>query len=150
MKPLTILILEDSGDRIEAFERAVRNANAPWEIKIWHEAPTMIAEYEQYLPSTALISLDHDLVPRSGVEIDPGDGFQVARHLAKRPPHCPVIIHTSNQVRRLMMHKEFVHAGWRTELIVPGRTDWIETDWIRRVRSLLNHPQDGRSSPSRG
>ena len=141
MKPVTILILEDSDERIEAFERSVKQLEAPWTVKIWHEAPTMIAEYEPYLPSTALISLDHDRIPRGNVEIDPGNGFQVACHLAQRPPHCPVIIHTSNQGRRLMMHKEFVHAGWRTELIVPGATGWIDTDWIRRVRSLLNHPR---------
>lgn len=141
MKPLTILILEDSEDRIEGFERAVRSVDAPWQIKIWHEAPAMLAEYESHLPTAALISLDHDLVPRDGVHPDPGNGFQVARHLASRPPCCPIIIHTSNQSRRLMMHKELVHAGWKTELVVPGASDWIHTEWIRRVRALLNYPR---------
>ena len=143
MKPTTILILEDSSDRIEAFERAVRNLGVPWQLKIWHEAWSMIAEYEAYLPSTALISLDHDLMPRGDVDIDPGNGLQVASHLARRPPHCPVIIHTSNQVRRLMMHKEFLHAGWKTEFIVPAGIEWIEIEWIRKVRGLLNHRRPG-------
>ena len=53
MKPLTILILEDSEDRIEGFERAVRSVDAPWQIKIWHEAPAMLQRLQQAVIANA-------------------------------------------------------------------------------------------------
>ncbi|MCB1128417.1 MAG: hypothetical protein KDM81_18120, partial [Verrucomicrobiae bacterium] len=62
----TILLLEDDNDRIAAFEAAAPELGREWQIKVWHDAPTMLAEFEACFHMTHLISLDHDLNPRPG------------------------------------------------------------------------------------
>jgi hypothetical protein len=42
------------------------------ELKIWHDAHSMMAECDAYFGSAVLISLDHDLNPRPGASADPG------------------------------------------------------------------------------
>ena len=59
----TILILEDNGDRIAGFKVAVAKLGNDFDLKIWRDAPSMIAECEAFFPAAALISLDHDLDP---------------------------------------------------------------------------------------
>ena len=51
----TILILEDDDERISAFQKTVATLGADLELKIWHDAPSMIAEAEEYFPTAALI-----------------------------------------------------------------------------------------------
>ena len=133
----TILILEDNEDRIAAFKRAVARLGDGFELKIWHDAPSMIAECEQYFSSAALISLDHDLNPQPGVTTDPGTGLDVAQFLADFMPVCPVLIHTSNTDRAWSMHNELRFAGWMVDRIGPLGGDWIETKWLQRVREML-------------
>ena len=107
----------------------------------------MIEEVDVYLPSAHLISLDHDLYPEAGDTEDPGDGLEVAKHLAERKPQCPTIIHSSNADRRNMMAGEFELAGCPTTVVAPLGADWIEVDWSQAVRSLLGPKADacGRS-----
>ena len=56
----TILILEDNDERISAFQETVATLGADLELKVWYDAPSMIAEAEEFFPTAALISLDHD------------------------------------------------------------------------------------------
>jgi ADP-ribosylglycohydrolase len=133
----TILILEDNDERIAGFEKAVAALGESFELKIWHDAPSMIAECEPYFTSAALISLDHDLNPQPGVTVDPGTGLDATKFLAAFLPVCPVLIHSTNVDRVYSMHNEFCFAGWVVDRVGPLGTDWIEITWIRRAREML-------------
>jgi ADP-ribosylglycohydrolase len=133
----TILILEDNDERIAAFQIAVAALGAGFELKVWRDAPSMIAECEAFFPTTALISLDHDLNPMPGATVDPGTGVDVARFLGDFMPVCPVLIHSSNTDRVYSMHNELRFAGWMADRVGPIGTDWIETSWLRSTRRLL-------------
>jgi ADP-ribosylglycohydrolase len=132
-----ILILEDSDDRIVAFKKVVAELDGHYDLKIWKDAPSMMAECEQFFPNTALISLDHDLNPQPGVTTDPGTGLDVAQFLADFLPVCPVLIHTSNTDRAYSMQNELRFANWMVNRVGPLGTDWIETTWTKRVSELL-------------
>jgi len=133
----TILILEDNDERIAAFEKTVAELGGDFELKVWRDAPSMIAECEEFFPTTALISLDHDLNPMPGATGDPGTGVDVARFLGEFMPVCPVLIHSSNTDRVYSMHNELRFAGWMADRVGPIGTDWIETSWLRSARRLL-------------
>jgi hypothetical protein len=96
----------------------------------------MIAECEAYFPTTALISLDHDLNPAPGVTVDPGTGVDVARFLGDFMPVCPVLIHSSNVDRVYSMGNELRFAGWMVDRVGPIGADWIETSWLRSMNRL--------------
>ena len=137
----SILILEDNDERIAAFQKAVAALENGFELKIWRDAPSMIAECEVFFPAAALISLDHDLNPMPGETIDPGTGLDVSKFLAACRPVCPVIIHSTNADRAHSMHNELRFADWIAERVGPIGTDWIETMWLRKVREFLAaHP----------
>jgi ADP-ribosylglycohydrolase len=143
----TILILEDNDERIAAFERAVAALGDGFGSKVWRDAPSMCAECEAYFPTTALISLDHDLNPVPGSKTDPGTGLDVARFLADFVPVCPLLIHSSNTDRAYSMQNEFRFAGWMADRVGPIGSDWIETSWLRLVRELLaEHPNTWSAS----
>lgn len=136
----TILILEDNEDRIIGFERSVADLGDGYELKIWRDAPSMIAECEQHFSSAALISLDHDLNPQPGVTTDPGSGLDVAQFLAQCRPVCPVIIHTTNAERAYSMHNELRFADWISDRVGPMGTDWIQKLWLPKAQEFLeNH-----------
>jgi ADP-ribosylglycohydrolase len=132
-----ILILEDNEDRIAGFERAVPGLGDGYELKIWRDAPSMIAECEKHFSSAALISLDHDLNPQPGATTDPGTGLDVAQFLAQCRPVCPVIIHTTNADRAYSMHNELRFADWISDRVGPIGTDWIEKLWLAKAREFL-------------
>lgn len=133
----TILILEDNDERIAGFEKAVAALGEGFDLKIWRDAPTMIAECEPFFTSAALISLDHDLNPQPGVTVDPGTGLDATKFLAAFLPVCPVLIHSTNVDRVYSMHNEFRFAGWVVDRVGPLGSDWIETTWLRRAREML-------------
>src|SRR6266581_1577904 len=136
-----ILILEDNDERIAAFQRTTVTLGYGIEVKVWKDAPSMMAECGTFFPTAALISLDHDLNPAPGATVDPGTGVDVARFLGDFMPVCPVLIHSSNTDRVYSMHNELRFAGWMVDRVGPLGTDWIETSWLRRVRELLaGHP----------
>ena len=101
-----LLMLEDDNERIERFRAALKSLDPAMPLIVWRSARKMIAEVERYLPTARLISLDHDLEPVEGETEDPGDGIDVARFLAERPPACPVIVHSSNGRRSDWMSGE--------------------------------------------
>jgi ADP-ribosylglycohydrolase len=138
MKPRkTILILEDNDERIAAFEKAVAALGGDFEVKIWRDAPSMIAECEQFFATAVLISLDHDLNPQPGSTCDPGTGADVARHLADYLPVCPVIVHSSNIDRVYSMDNELRFSQWITDRVGPLGSSWIATSWVATAKRLL-------------
>jgi len=126
-------MLEDDVERLDRFE--VVAAKLGVEIISWADANIMLAEMGTHLHTATLISLDHDLFPFR--DVDPGDGLDVAKHLATLAPLCPVIIHTSNRVRGDAMEGEFELAGWAYHRVPPIGDDWIEADWRRVVKRIL-------------
>ncbi|AMV28631.1 hypothetical protein VT84_29775 [Gemmata sp. SH-PL17] len=128
-----VLMLEDDAERLDRFHATASRLGV--ELIWWPDAHLMVAEMGQFLPTAAIISLDHDLEPSS--PRDPGDGLDVAKHLAALQPTCPIIIHTSNGARGEMMAGELELAGWEHHRVPPFGDDWIESDWFRLVRRLL-------------
>ncbi|MBI2929310.1 MAG: hypothetical protein HYY24_26900 [Verrucomicrobia bacterium] len=132
------MILEDDGERIRDFEAAVASLGPDFQIRLWHDAPTMIAECSPALAECCLISLDHDLSPMPGATQDPGTGLEVSEFLASREPVCPVIIHTANHERRWSMSNEFRFAKWNVEIVLPITEGWIHRSWLPRARALID------------
>jgi hypothetical protein len=137
-----LLMLEDDRERVERFTEALKAIDPTLPLVIWRSARKMIREVEPFLPSARLISLDHDLDPQEGDEEDPGDGIDVARFLAEKPPVCPVIVHTSNVTRSDWMIGEFELGGWRYRRVAPLGDDWIEAYWRVVARKLLRRRPD--------
>src|SRR4051794_35799404 len=89
----TILILEDSASRLTALRQALTTLGHDFAVRVWSDAPRMIAEMESYLPEVKLISLDWHLRAVSAPQ--PGTGYDVMRHLCKLKPVAPVNLHSS-------------------------------------------------------
>lgn len=140
----TILILEDNEERITAFRRAINQLGEGYELKVWRDAPSMIAECEAFFPTAALISLDHDLDLASGATADPGAGLDAAQFLGDFLPACPVLLHSSNTDRAYLMFNELRFAGWNVEILDriggPG-SEWVQSSWLASAQRLLaEHP----------
>jgi FixJ family two-component response regulator len=133
-----ILILEDNEDRIRDFESAVISLKKDFSVRIWHDAPTMIAELPSVLNQACLISLDHGLNPQTNAAADPGTGLEVAEFLAECPPAWPVLIHSTNYERARSMHNELRFGSWQVDRVGPIGGDWIQCLWFPKVKSLLN------------
>ena len=133
----TILLLEDNDQRIAGFQKAVAGWGGGCELKIWRDAPSMVAGMVDYFSTAALISLDHDLNPQPGATSDPGTGMEVAQFLADFLPACPVLIHSTNTDRVYSMLNELRFAHWRVDRVGPLGEDWIETTWARRAREWM-------------
>lgn len=133
----TILLLEDNSDRVAQFRQAVSALGPEYEMKLWHDAPTMVAECERWFPDAVLISLDHDLNPLPGSSGDPGTGLDVAAFLAECCPVCPVLVHSSNVERAWSMHNELRFAKWVVDRVGPIGDDWIGKFWLPKARELL-------------
>ncbi len=136
MQPRAILILEDDDHRVRGFQGAVASVGREFLVRIWHDAPTMIAESPGCFAAACLVSLDHDLQAMAGEE-DPGTGLDVAEFLSLHAPVCPVILHTSNFDGRLSMHNKLRAGGWTVATVPPRETDWIQTSWLPIARRLL-------------
>lgn len=133
----TLLLLEDNAERIAAFEAVVRELGDDWQMRVWLDAPTMIAECEDCFADTYLISLDHDLNPQPGATRDPGTGLEVVKFLAGHFPFCPVIIHSTNADRAWSMHNDLRFGGWTVERFGPIGDDWFRKLWLPKARELL-------------
>lgn len=133
----TLLLLEDNAERIAAFEAVVRELGDDWQMRVWRDAPTMIAECEDFFADTHLISLDHDLNPQPGATRDPGTGLEVAKLLASHFPFCPIIIHSTNADRAWSMHNDLRFGGWTVERFDPIGDDWFRKLWLPKARELL-------------
>jgi ADP-ribosylglycohydrolase len=133
----TVLVLEDNDERIAAFNSAVRELGGSWRVRVWGDAPTMLAECEDYFEDAHFISLDHDLNRGAGATRDPGTGLEVAQLLASHFPICPVIIHSSNADRAWSMHNDLRFAGWTVDRVGPIGEDWIPRLWLPKARAML-------------
>jgi ADP-ribosylglycohydrolase len=133
----TLLLLEDNAERIAAFEALLPELGNDWRMRVWRDAPTMMAECVDCLPETHLISLDHDLNPKPCATQDPGTGLEVAKLLASHFPFCPVIIHSTNADRAWSMHNELRFGGWPVERFSPVGDDWFQKIWLPKARELL-------------
>jgi ADP-ribosylglycohydrolase len=133
----TLLLLEDNDERISAFESIVRELGEEWQMRVWHDAPTMLAECEELFDTTHLVSLDHDLNPQPGATRDPGTGLDVAKLLASHFAFCPVIIHSTNADRAWSMHNDLRFAGWTVERVGPIGDDWVRKLWLPKAREML-------------
>lgn len=135
-----LLMLEDDVERRTRFQAVVCRRFPTLQLVVWRSAVAMLAEIQPHLSSAALILLDHDLETEPRVP-DPGDGLDVAKWLAERPPVCPVIIHTSNVRRGDAMEGELDLAGWTYGRVTPIGDDWIEVDWYLAVKRFLRKKQ---------
>lgn len=140
-----LLLLEDNAERLERFAAVLQAIDPALPLRVWRDAHAMIREAGALLPSTVLISLDHDLEPAPGAS-DPGDGYMVAKWLVSQPVVRPVIVHSSNGERSSWMAGEFDLAGWRHWRVAPLGDDWVESDWRRVVSRLLNKARRIRPS----
>jgi len=131
----TILMLEDSSERLARFRAVLSNVAPQLQFLHWRNAPRMIRECPPYLHCCRLICLDHDLDPEGGE--DPGDGLAVAKFLAPLRPQCPILIHTSNADGARRMTGEFQLAGIEPRTVLPLGSDWIEHYWREQVRIAL-------------
>ena len=132
-----LLLLEDNSERIAAFEAVVHELGADWQMHVWRDAPTMLAECEEFFDKTCLISLDHDLNPQPGATRDPGTGLEVAKLLASHFYFCPVIIHSTNADCAWSMHNELRFAGWTVDRVGPIGEDWVLKLWLPKAREML-------------
>jgi ADP-ribosylglycohydrolase len=135
--PRSILILEDDDNRITGFQKVVAELGEGFNLKIWRDAPSMMAECEPFFANAALFSLDHDLNPQPGATTDPVTGLEVAQFLADFLPVCPVLIHSSNTNRAYSMLNELRFSGWMVDRVGPLGVDWISSTWQRGIRTLL-------------
>ena len=133
----TLLLLEDNSERIAAFESTFREFGEEWQMRVWRDAPTMLAECEEFFDNTHLVSLDHDLNPQPGTIRDPGTGYDVAKLLASHFAFCPVIIHSSNADRAWSMHNELRFAGWTVDRVGPIGDDWVRKLWLPKAREMV-------------
>ena len=133
----TLLLLEDNDERIAAFESILRELGEEWQMRVWRDAPTMLAECEEFFDNTNLVSLDHDLNPQPGATYDPGTGLDVAKLLTSHFAFCPVIIHSTNADRAWSMHNELRFAGWAVDRVGPIGDDWVRKLWLPKAREML-------------
>ena len=136
MQQRAILILEDEEDRVRGFRSAIASMGGEFVVRIWRDAPAMIAESPACFAGACLISLDHDLQAMDG-EADPGTGQEVAEFLSLHPPLCPVILHTSNFDGRLVMHNRLRAGGWTVATVPPREADWIQASWLPISEKLI-------------
>jgi len=142
-------MLEDNADRLQRFAAVLKAIDATLPLRVWRDAHAMIREAGPLLPSTALISLDHDLEPELGAS-DPGDGYLVVKWLVSQPVVRPVIVHSSNGERSAWMAGEFDLAGWRHWRVAPLGDNWVESDWRQLVRRLLTRHAEPGLAPDNG
>ncbi len=133
-----IFVLEDNGERIERFTRAINHLPGVG-LRVWRSATEMIDALPSCVSDAAVISLDHDLYPASDTSDDPGDGLMVAKRLAEWKPVAPIIVHTSNATRGDWMVGELELAGCQVIRVGAIGHDWIEADWLAVVEELLQH-----------
>lgn len=132
-----VLLLEDDLERLEKFAASLSLLVPRVEFIYWRTAAGFIESYRNTGHSLGLIALDHDLIPATETEPDPGDGRQVAEFLALSEPCCPVLIHSSNVPAGNTMQFVLEPRGWSVERIYPIGADRIESSWLTAARRLI-------------
>lgn len=141
----TIAILDDEPDRLGAMTAALSDRLPQFGVVTFKNAPDIIAWLRDNLSSAVLISLDHDLIPLSADEPDPGTGREVADYLAGWAPVCHVIIHTTNSLAAVGMKMVLDDSGWPNSRVSPyNDLQWVAAWWIHEVVDHL--PSGDRGS----
>jgi CheY-like chemotaxis protein len=148
-----IVILEDNAERRLAMQDCLQDRFYQFEARFFDEPAAMIDYLRTHLPETAVIGLDHDLELKPGPDgklKDPGTGREVADFLARQPPTCPVVIHTTNSAAATGMEMALREARWETHCVSPyGDLEWIPTQWFRTIRRAVVGPTTGRQRSGR-
>lgn len=140
---MNIAILEDNKDRQQAMRSCLTDRFHQYGLRFFDDAADLIDFLDTHLGETIVLCLDHDLELKSngsGKSVDPGTGRDVADYLAKKPPVCPVVIHTTNGPAAVGMEMVLKDANWKTHVVTPfDDMAWIPTVWFRTVRrAILN------------
>ncbi len=139
--PMKIAVLEDHEGRKALMQSCLADRFYMYEIRFFDEPTTMIQFLQENLTETLVIGLDHDLELKPGPcgqWTDPGTGREVADYLARQPPVCPVVIHSSNTPAAVGMEMVLQDAGWKTQRVVPFEDmDWIPNEWFRTIRRAV-------------
>lgn len=139
---LKIAILEDNAERQAAMQARLSDRFSQYESHFFAKASAMIDWLRTHLGETLAIGLDHDLEFFSedpGVSTDPGTGRQVADYLSQQPPHCPVVIHSSNGPAADGMEMVLQDRGWTTYRIAPYEDlSWIPEWFLTLRRAIIN------------
>ena len=132
-----LLVLDDDRNRLRGFESVAPRLGNEWDLRMWRDAPSMLAEIDSFLGQASLISLDHDLYKDAPSDPEPGTGRAVADWLAGRAPVCPVIVHSTNTDAAWGMYNELRAGGWTVELVHHlGEPAWIEDRWLPLAQRL--------------
>ena len=136
-----LAILEDDEERTAAMRNRMADFFHTYEPVFFDNGPDMIDWLQNYLPSTVLICLDHDLGPsriRNGEAFDPGTGRDVVDFLSTQKPHCPIIIHTSNYLAAQGMEMILNDSGWMNSRVIPvNELQWVDSVWVPEVQKYL-------------
>jgi hypothetical protein len=130
-------MLEDDVARIERFKSIVAQHHQQITLAIERTAPAFIHRYKELDVIPDLICLDHDLMPDSPDDPDPGDGRDVSGFLNTCLPASPVLIHSSNSIAADSMMFSMRDHEWCVDRISPIGEDWIESYWFPSALDLV-------------
>jgi hypothetical protein len=131
------LMLEDDLDRIDQFNSVLAGHPRPISLAISRTAPSFIDRYKTLDVIPDLICLDHDLMPDSENDPDPGDGRDVSRFLNTCFAASPVLIHSTNSAAADSMMFSMREHGWFVDRISPIGEDWIESYWFPSALDMV-------------
>jgi hypothetical protein len=135
-----VAILEDNADRVREMKTCLGELLPMAMAVFFDNAHEILAWLPQNLANAILISLDHDLPLREsqGEFIDCGNGRMVADFLAFRPPTCPIIVHSSNEICGSGMFFALKEAGWPVFRVYPFEGQaWIREAWQAQLVQLI-------------
>ena len=130
-------MLEDDLDRIARFRAVLALHHPAATLDVHRTTSDFIDAYSCLDRVPDLICLDHDLLPDSPDDPDPGDGRDVAAFLVTREPTAPALIHSTNAVAADSMLFSMRDAKWNVDRIAPLGEDWIESYWFPTAREMV-------------
>lgn len=134
----SLVILEDNAERVAAMRECLADKFPSFERRFFGSSQAAIAWLSQHGAAVVGVSLDHDLERQAPDDADPGDGREVADFLASRPPHCPVVIHSTNVPAAIGMEQTLADRGWQVERVLPyDDLRWIHEAWLPLMRRLI-------------
>jgi CheY-like chemotaxis protein len=153
LREMKVLILEDDPQQQLAMKGCLADRFPMYEVAFSATADKMRRAIAKHLDHTLLIALDHELElieADDGRFLESGTGREVADELAKRPPICPVVIHSTNSPAAIGMQMVLDDADWETHRVLPlGTLEWIPTVWFRVVRDAIVGALEGIVPPIR-
>lgn len=142
---MRLVLLEDELRRTTAMRQRLQERFPQYTLVIVSDAPGCIAELRRSPDTVLAVSLDHDLLPPSGLARDPGTGRDVADFLAEQSddfPRFPVVIHTTNLPAADGMDRVLTDAGYPVVRVLPfGDLAWIDERWFPEVRRCVVRPE---------